>query len=189
MRIRKHNGDPGAKFAILKRRDRVQQLYSSGHTMEEIAAEVGVCRSTVGKDIAHIKQLWLERIPARLDEYIAEELAKIRQIDRECWKAWFAMVDAAFEKITDEDGTERYRYRTQTLADGRVVPVAPPPPATYLSQLDKTISRKQDIFGLGSRESVERLREVVSKAEIKEYQPVGVYLPALDPLDEKNEDA
>lgn len=180
---RRHRQDKRNMFRIQERRSIVQKLYSSGRTIQSISVELGTSVATIGRDVLAIKKMWREEIPKRLDEYVAEELQKLNAVERAAWEAWEAMAEAAFEAFIDGNGVKKYRLRTQILADGREVMVAPPPLAAYLEQIQKTITKRQELFGLGGREALEKLRELVAGREIAADNPIGLLLPELEPVE------
>jgi hypothetical protein len=73
-------------FARLNRRRRVAELYLCRKTFREIAAEVGCSISTTFDDVQWLKKRWLEDAKAPLEQWRAEELQRIDNLERQAWE-------------------------------------------------------------------------------------------------------
>ena len=79
---------PSKQLAILERRKQVASLYLRGESQWEIARAVGTGQSQVHRDLAAIRQEWLESAIRDFDGRKAEELARIDRLEAIAWKAW-----------------------------------------------------------------------------------------------------
>jgi hypothetical protein len=82
---------PGRKndaLTVLRRRLRVADAYCRGDRQVDIALREGVDRTTVSRDLARVRQEWLERAMEAHDKQVAEELARLDNLEREYWAAW-----------------------------------------------------------------------------------------------------
>lgn len=66
----------------------VAAYYLSGVSQHQIAERQGVTRSQVQYDLRILRTRWHEAALRDFDERIAEELAKIDNLEREYWDAW-----------------------------------------------------------------------------------------------------
>jgi len=82
-------------FAMAQRRARVAELYLSGKTQQQIAADVGVSQMTVSTDFAALRKAWLASSLRDFDAMKAEELARLALLEREAWEAWHRSKDDA----------------------------------------------------------------------------------------------
>ncbi len=98
------------KQAQFVREDRYQQvttLYLRGWTQKQIAAEVGVTQGMISNDLKVIQQRWREQTAFNLDEAKAKELARLDELERECWAAW------------EQSKSERTKARQETGGKGK----------------------------------------------------------------------
>lgn len=70
------------KLAVEERRSRVATMLLAHRSQREIAHHLGVHPSTVNRDIAAIRAEWAQRRATALDEWVAEELAKLDAVER-----------------------------------------------------------------------------------------------------------
>ena len=75
-------------LAIQERRKTVAEMYVRGATQWEIASKVGVNQGQISRDLAAIRQQWLESSLQDFDSRKAQELAKIDMIEATAWAAW-----------------------------------------------------------------------------------------------------
>lgn len=98
------------KQALFVREDRYQQvttLYLRGWTQKQIAAEVGVTQGMISQDLKEIQRRWREETAFNLDEAKGKELARLDELERECWAAW------------EQSKSERTKARQETGGKGR----------------------------------------------------------------------
>jgi len=70
------------------RRRKVSEMYVKAMAQIDIAAELGCSQKTVSRDIAAIKDAWLQSALVNFDEAQAEALAKVDRLENEYWTAW-----------------------------------------------------------------------------------------------------
>lgn len=63
-------------------------LYLKGVTQQEIAAVIGVSRKQIEYDLAEIRLWWREKTVFAIDEWKAEQLAKLDALEAQYWKSW-----------------------------------------------------------------------------------------------------
>lgn len=63
-------------------------MYLRGEYQSEIAKHFGVNQSTISRDIAALRDEWLQSALVDINEAKAKELAKVDQLEREYWDAW-----------------------------------------------------------------------------------------------------
>lgn len=98
------------KQALFVREDRYQQvttLYLRGWTQKQIAAEVGVTQGMISNDLKEIQRRWREETAFNLDEAKGKELARLDELERECWAAW------------EQSKSERTKARQETGGKGK----------------------------------------------------------------------
>lgn len=73
---------------IAKDRKIISELYLRGMSQSTIAIDMRLSEATVSRDIAAIRKSWLKETVVNYNEFIAKELARIDQVEREAWDAW-----------------------------------------------------------------------------------------------------
>lgn len=63
-------------------------MYLMGKTQAEIARTVKVSRTQIAYDLKAIRDQWRERAARDFDAHVAEELARLDQLEATYWKAW-----------------------------------------------------------------------------------------------------
>ena len=84
---------------IAHRRRRVAELRLQHYTECEIAEAVGVAQSTVSRDLAAIRDEWLERRMTAYDDWVAEELAKLDELERSLLALALAGQTSAVDRV------------------------------------------------------------------------------------------
>jgi len=105
------------KFRIAQRREHVALYYLKGWTQAEIAEQLGVSRSTVGRDVKAVREAWLEAAVRDFDQARGQEIAKFDLVEREAWQAWErSKQDAVTKKVHQEkiSGTSKKRAEQVT---------------------------------------------------------------------------
>ena len=119
----------------------IASLYVRGYTQAEIAQRVGVSQQQVSYDLKVLVEQWRQEATALLDEARARELAKIIQVERECWAAWEA--SKGEQQITTVAGQTGVG---QTHAAIRKQPSYGDP--RYLAGIQWAIDRRCKLLGL-----------------------------------------
>jgi hypothetical protein len=68
--------------------EKTADLYCQGWTQLAIAKEIGVSQSQISLDLKEVQTRWRERSILNIDDWKAEELAKVDRIEAELWIAW-----------------------------------------------------------------------------------------------------
>lgn len=95
---------------LQRERDRAElaRMALQQFTQHEIAEELHVSRSQVSYDLKQIRIQWQQRAASSMDSIMAEQLAKIDEVERQAWEAWFRSLEP-FQRRSqwaraDEDG-------------------------------------------------------------------------------------
>lgn len=70
------------------RRRTVARLIREGYSYAEIAEREGVSKSTVARDVKHLRETWREEIERDVTAYAAERYGALKAIRREAMQAW-----------------------------------------------------------------------------------------------------
>lgn len=84
------------KFQIDRDRAEIARLYLQRHTQHEIAAIISgdksrgytLTQQMISRELGIIRKFWLQSALMNFDEAKSEELARIDELERECWNAW-----------------------------------------------------------------------------------------------------
>lgn len=76
------------KSEIQNRRLKVAQMYLQGAYQSVIAKELSVSEGQISQDLKFLRKEWQKDRIAAIDEKIAEELAKIDNLERKNWEGW-----------------------------------------------------------------------------------------------------
>jgi hypothetical protein len=139
---------PGRRFTkdeILRRRERVADLYCRGRTQTQISAEVGVSQRQVSDDLQKVRAWWLESTLRNFDALKAEQLARLDQIEREAWAAW--------ERSIGTHRVEKAEKRSGGSADLTIASVTKEERAgnpKFLELVGSCVSKRCEILGLAA---------------------------------------
>lgn len=84
---------------LAERRRKVAVLRLQHWTENEIAAELGVSQPTISRDLAVIRDEWLERRMTAYDQWVAEELAKLEVLERTLLPEAIAAGGSAVDRV------------------------------------------------------------------------------------------
>jgi len=126
---------------IAQRRRKAEQYYLRGLTQEEIAEILKVDQSTISRDLAAVRELWLAAAVEDHDKKVAETRGKVMAVALEAWQQWVKSQSA-----------EKRRQRRR-LVDGEWVTVeemveSPQPAYKYLDVIGDCIDRLAKLDGL-----------------------------------------
>lgn len=81
---------PGVRSQLERDRDMAveSEMYRQGHNVHEIAKRFNVSATQIYRDINKMRKIWREEIARNIDELRAEEIAKLRLLEREANAAW-----------------------------------------------------------------------------------------------------
>jgi hypothetical protein len=127
------------KVDIVRRRDRVADLYVQGLTQCAIAEELGVHQPTVCDDLKKIQRQWRESTVRNFDEAKEMELQKLDRVEREAWAAWERSQKPAQSTTVEGDGTPKRSRKTISQRNGD---------PRYLDTVLKCVAARRAILGL-----------------------------------------
>jgi hypothetical protein len=114
------------KFAILARRKAVAELYLAEQPQYRIAQQLKVNVRTVKRDLALLRQQWLQAARVDFAERKARELAKLDRVEELAWEGW-------------QRSCANRQTKTEAVEEGRVSKAgAPLPPLVKRSSTSKS---------------------------------------------------
>ena len=124
--------------AKAERQQQVAALYLEGYRQTQIAEQLGVNQSVVSRDLAAVKDRWLESALFDFDAIRARELARIDRIEIAAWEGWRRSCEKAVtETIKDKPGGRETGLR-------RVAQAGDP---RFLDQVQKCIAQRCNLLG------------------------------------------
>jgi hypothetical protein len=127
------------KVDIVRRRDRVANLYVQGFTQCAIAEQLGVHQPTVCDDLKKIQRQWRESTVRNFDEAKELELQKLDRVEREAWAAWERSQKPAQSATVEGDGAPKRSRKTILQKNGD---------PRYLDTVLKCVAARRAILGL-----------------------------------------
>jgi hypothetical protein len=149
-------GQRGAKFTPGQREGaiaRTAHLYLTGHTLRQIADDIGVAYASAANYMRILEKRWKERSESDYALHKAKEIAKLDKLEATYWEAWNRSLDESkkIERIIEprrnKDGQEslvqkRQKVNTEeTTGDPR-----------FLDGVFKCIDRRIKMLGLDAAE-------------------------------------
>jgi hypothetical protein len=122
-----------------ERRKKVAELYLRGHSQRAIGEVVGVTQQCVSLDLKVIREEWKSRAVEDFKTYVADELAKIDNVEQEFWRAWERSVGE--HKRTTRTRTGDKKEKSTTTED-----LAGDP--RFLMGVHRCIERRCQLLGL-----------------------------------------
>jgi len=138
----------GEQRARDKRRDdqvRISEMLAMGKSQKQIAAELGLTRSTVCRDVKRIERARLMFMVKNLDKLRQAELAKIDLMEKEAWAAW-EQSKTEKQKVSVTKGTNMKKSqftKEQRAGDPR-----------YLEIVQKCMDRRAELLGLNAPQKI-----------------------------------
>ncbi len=129
-------------LAIQERRNREARMRLEGKTLEAIAATVGVDMSTVSRDLKTIEAQWREEAMGNYDLARSVELARIGNLERNCWEAW-----EQSRQVKETTLVQRKTPSEEQLEQVRREPK--PGEAAFLRIIQWCIAKRCELFGVG----------------------------------------
>jgi hypothetical protein len=127
-----------------QRRASVTRLYVRGHSLPEIAANLGLSDSAVAHELAEIRKEWVAAALCDRVEAKARELAKLDHVEAEAWKAW----ERSQKKFT------RVKKSTKPDSHGETITETRSGEPKHMAAAQRAIEWRVVIFGLiGSKKS------------------------------------
>jgi hypothetical protein len=121
------------------------ELYLKGVTQQEIAAAIGVSRKQIEYDLVDIRTWWRERTVFDLDEWKAEQLAKLDALEAQCWKSWEDSRKPT--KITTESKTTAGAHPGSTASERTITSAGD---VRFLDGIAGVINQRCRILGLNA---------------------------------------
>lgn len=135
------------KARIDCRRAKVAELYLAGKSQQAIAGVVGVSQMTVSKDLTRLRAEWRAAARRDFDARMAEELARLAQLERAAWEAWGRSRDGseATSDVAEYNGAKSCSVPARRVRAGGTARRAGDP--RFLDQIVKCIEARLELFG------------------------------------------
>lgn len=110
---------------IQRERDLVEtaRLYCQGLSQAEIGERLGVSQRTISKDLREIQRRWQAACVESISQGKARELARIDELERTYWAAWFdskrVKTSKAIKQEETRDGNPAYLQGVMTCIEKR----------------------------------------------------------------------
>jgi hypothetical protein len=128
------------------RRYKTSNLYLSGKKQSEIAIELGVSISQVSLDLKHLRVLWAKESIAAVSVKVAEELAKIDNLERQYWEAWAKSTKDHTKTINKAKGKTASKIPDYSeITETEVIKDGDP---RFLQGIERCIERRCKLLGL-----------------------------------------
>jgi hypothetical protein len=140
---------PGRRFTkdeILRRREKVADLYCRRRTQIQIAEEVGVSQRQVSDDLEKVRAWWLESTLRNFDALKSEQLARLDQIEREAWAAWERSIGT--HRVEKAEKRQSAQLGDTTIASVTKEERAGNP--KFLELVGQCVSKRCEILGLAA---------------------------------------
>lgn len=92
----------------LRHQEIIAREYLKGRLQAEIAADLVLSLATVKRDLAKVRQGWLDSALRDFDALKAEQLAKIDAVEAEAWTMWARSCERRVRTSTQEIEASRY---------------------------------------------------------------------------------
>ncbi|MCB1686878.1 MAG: hypothetical protein KDI33_00215 [Halioglobus sp.] len=92
----------------LRHQEIIAREYLKGRLQAEIAADLGLSLATVKRDLAKMRERWLESSLRDFDALKAEQLAKIDTVEAEAWTMWARSCERQVRTATQDIGASRF---------------------------------------------------------------------------------
>ena len=100
--------NPRAHVRVIARRCDVARRYILGETQREIAQVHGVSQGQIHLDLVALREFWLASALQDFGTHVAEELARIDQVEQEAWRGWFRSAEPREVTLTEQaEGGDR----------------------------------------------------------------------------------
>jgi transcriptional regulator with XRE-family HTH domain len=126
-----------------ERRKGVASLYLEGWRQADLAERYGVDQSTISRDLAAIRQEWIDSAVIDFNEAKARELARIDKLEREYWEQYEASKEPTTRTVKEQTETEKtkrikaQKQETTRTGDPR-----------YLAGIQWCIEQRLKIYGV-----------------------------------------
>ena len=128
----------GVMPATEARRNVVAERYLKGHTLAAIGQQFGVTATTIFRDLTAIRADWRETRSLHIDEWTAEQLAKLDKIESAAWEGWEA---SQLETVTTIEHTDGETTVKRVTSSGD---------SAFLTVIERSIEQRCKILGINS---------------------------------------
>lgn len=126
---------------LAQHRQEIASRYLRGEYQADIARDLGISQQTVSLDLKAIRAAWLASSIRDYDAAIAQELARIDEVEREYWSAWEKSKQD--KEITyQEAGGDGHKKKVSLRREGQAGMPA------FLDGVLKCIERRCRLLGL-----------------------------------------
>jgi len=133
----------------LVRRQNIAREYLKGRYQVDIAFDLSVSIATVKRDLAKIRQDWLNSALQNFDALKAEQLARIDTIEAEAWEMWSRSCELLVR--TSEQNIEATKFPGRNTKTDRIPGAGDP---RYLQTALQCIERRCKLLGLNAPEKM-----------------------------------
>jgi hypothetical protein len=141
------------KNQVTDRRNKIAQYYFEGKKQFEMATLLSVSEGQISQDLKHLRVVWQKRAFDSIDVKIAEELAKIDNLERELWEAWdksrtdhTKTMNKAKGKANSVNPDYKEITETEVIKDGE---------PRFLQGVERCIERRCKLLGLDAPSKIE----------------------------------
>lgn len=160
----KRPSDVSARFARIKRRAEVAELYLKGQTQLQIGEALKISTATVASDLQTIMKEWIKESTIKFEERKAKELAKIDHIEAMAWRGWELSIERQeVHRSLKEQVRQQVRDSENKVTGHRMVPVRVTEEVTikgqsgdprFLEQAARCVEMRLRILGLWKADTI-----------------------------------
>jgi predicted transcriptional regulator len=128
------------------RRSKVAKLYLEGVRQVEIAGMVGVSEGQISQDLKKLRTIWAKARNTSIDQVVAEELAKIDNLECEYWVAWKKSITDHSKTVNKARGkANAVTPDFQEITEMQIINHGEP---RFLNGIERCIERRCKLLGL-----------------------------------------
>lgn len=133
-------------------RMKIADMYCRGLYQSQIAKEMGLSQQTISRDLGIVRELWRDRAIASFDQHVANQLAKIDNLERTYWEAWEKSQkpkrkERASTSVGGKYDIEKAGTEVELERDGN---------PNFLMGVERCIQKRIDLLGLKAPDMWER---------------------------------
>jgi DNA-binding CsgD family transcriptional regulator len=140
------------RSALQREKDRevIASRVLRGDPQNVVARDLGISPSQVTYDMKKIRAEWRQRAQTAMDEMMGEQLAKIDEIERQAWQAWFRSMQEMSTKTQYAKADEQTGQPKPSSAVIRTDPGMGDP--RHLMIVQWCVEQRLRIFGLYAKD-------------------------------------
>lgn len=136
--------------ALQERRQKIAAMYLQRKTLRVIAHELGLSYAAVSKDLRILRQQWQDSALTDFNERMAQEVAKIDNLEVTYWQAWEKSLEEKSTTLSEQNvrhvgDTEQSKRNKEQVR--RMVQQGNP---AFLEGVRWCIEKRCQIFGLNA---------------------------------------